>query len=204
MNTTGTQNPKPKTHEPLELFELFEINKKSTKNTTRSKKEYPQKPSRAATKNSRNKEQIQNKHISSKKTFKAKQNTPSPEADIEAQSKNKIILKKLNRCKKIAIGLDCGFALCGIKFGWDPIIGLVPVFGDMAGLVIASFYALGLIQQFSLPFYVIFGFIVNILIDALIGVVPVVGDIADMLFKANMRNYYLAHSHLSKKYNLEN
>ena len=40
--------------------------------------------------------------------------------------------KYLKRVKKHARRLDKGFSLCGMRFGWTAIIGLIPMAGDAA------------------------------------------------------------------------
>jgi hypothetical protein len=88
--------------------------------------------------------------------------------------------------------LDSAFRVpgTGIRFGWDPIIGLVPWFGDAVMALFGSviiFHA----YQLRLPRIVQLRMLINIAIDVAIGVVPLIGDVADVFWKSNARNFAL-------------
>lgn len=96
--------------------------------------------------------------------------------------------------------LDSQFRIPGtnIRFGLDPIIGLVPGVGDLVGpvfglLVIAHAW------QMRVPKIVIARMAVNAGIDALLGVVPFLGDAADVFWKANQANVRLLEQHSFKR-----
>jgi hypothetical protein len=84
----------------------------------------------------------------------------------------------------------------GRRFGLDPIIGLVPVIGDIAG-GIASFWIIGEAARFKIPTIVLARMIWNAGLDMLIGAIPFVGDFFDFFSKANERNLALFRRHAS-------
>jgi hypothetical protein len=92
--------------------------------------------------------------------------------------------------------MDSAYRVPGtsIRFGWDPIVGLVPGVGDVAT---ASFAVAILYHAFRLgvPGVVLAGMLVNVLIDLAAGLVPVAGDVADIAWKSNSLNLALLERH---------
>ena len=84
----------------------------------------------------------------------------------------------------------------GRRFGIDPIIGLVPVIGDIAG-GIAAFWIIGEAARFRIPTIVLARMVWNAGLDMLLGAIPFVGDIFDFFSKANERNLALFRRHAS-------
>lgn len=77
-----------------------------------------------------------------------------------------------------------------IRFGLDPIVGLVPGLGDIiTGLL--SFLIVFAAWQRGLPKIAIMRMVVNIGIDTLVGTIPIVGDAFDTIWKSNRMNYNL-------------
>lgn len=82
----------------------------------------------------------------------------------------------------------------GFRIGIDPIIGLLPGFGD----VISSVLSLYLVYQaalLGLPKRILLRMLGNVAIEALVGTFPVLGDVFDAVWKANMRNLRLIEIH---------
>ena len=75
----------------------------------------------------------------------------------------------------------------GIRFGLDPIIGLIPFLGDMLGYAISGTMILSMVRR-GVSVKVALLMIVNIVFDYLLSSIPVFGDIFDFGFKANQRN----------------
>ncbi len=92
--------------------------------------------------------------------------------------------------------LDEAFRVPGtsFRFGWDPIIGLVPWVGDL----VTAFLSLAIITQahrMRLPRVVQLRMLLNVVIDVGVGAVPVVGDVADVFWKSNSKNMVLLERH---------
>lgn len=88
--------------------------------------------------------------------------------------------------------LDSEFRIPGtdIRFGLDPIIGLIPGLGDVLGYVASAVIVLGIVQK-GVSGKVILQMLGNILLDMLIGLVPFLGSFFDFVYKANDRNIQL-------------
>jgi len=84
----------------------------------------------------------------------------------------------------------------GRRFGLDPIIGLVPVIGDIAG-AIASFWIIGEAARFRIPPIVLARMIIYAAVDLLLGAIPLVGDAIDFFSNTNERNLTLFRRHAS-------
>ena len=82
----------------------------------------------------------------------------------------------------------------GRRFGLDPIIGLVPVIGDVAGAV-ASFWIIGEAAKFQLPRIVLARMVFYASVDMVLGALPFVGDVLDFFSKANEPNLPLIPRH---------
>ncbi len=86
--------------------------------------------------------------------------------------------------------LDTFFVIPGtrIRFGIEPIIGLIPIFGDqMTSLMSAALLYRSV--QHRLPKIALVRMALNILINAVVGMVPLFGDIFVLWYKPNIRNY---------------
>jgi hypothetical protein len=77
-----------------------------------------------------------------------------------------------------------------VRFGVEPIVGLVPVLGDLLG-VVGGLPILAAALRRRLPLRVVLVMTVNLLFDAVVGSVPVAGDVFDLLWKANRKNLEL-------------
>jgi len=85
--------------------------------------------------------------------------------------------------------LDTRFRLPGtsIRFGYDPIIGILPGVGDTVTLVIGAYIVLVAIRR-RVRLAVIAQMLLNLFVDWLIGLVPLLDLVLDVAFKANLRN----------------
>ena len=95
--------------------------------------------------------------------------------------------------------LDNRFRVPGtrVRFGWDPIIGLIPWAGD----VLTALFACAIVfqaHQMRLPRVVQLRMLMNVGIDVLVGIVPFAGDIADVFWKANSRNMAILDAHAAR------
>jgi hypothetical protein len=98
--------------------------------------------------------------------------------------------------RKWAVLLDSAFQVPGtrMRFGLDPIIGLVPGAGD----IVTGFFSVMILLhsvRLRIPKVVIARMLLNSGLDLLAGAVPLLGDLFDAGFKANLRNLQLLERH---------
>lgn len=93
----------------------------------------------------------------------------------------------LERVRRLGQMLDAKFEIAGIKFGWDAIIGLVPVAGDLTMAAIGT-YPLYVAHKHKLGKFVRARMIGNLALDWAVGSVPLVGDLFDIAFKSHIKN----------------
>lgn len=96
---------------------------------------------------------------------------------------------------------NIGIPFTKFKIGIDAIIGLIPVIGDAAGLLLSS-YVLFEAQRLGVSKRIKLKIILNMLIDFFGGLIPVFGDIFDAIFKANTRNTKLLKDYLIDQHSL--
>ena len=104
----------------------------------------------------------------------------------------------LGAVSKFAYWLDAGIRVPGtnLRFGLDPIIGLIPGAGDAAGAVLAGWILVEAIRLGASRATVI-RIAGNVALDAAVGAVPLLGDFFDFAWKANLRNVALLERHLA-------
>ncbi len=124
--------------------------------------------------------------------------TPTPE-DKERQQLREASAR-LTRVRSLTHWLDNAIRVPGtqIRFGIQPIIGLVPVLGDVIGLLLTGFV---IVQAWLIgaPRSLLGRMVTIAIADFFIGLVPVVGDRGDVVFKANTRNLKLLETHLDAR-----
>jgi Domain of unknown function (DUF4112) len=81
-----------------------------------------------------------------------------------------------------------------LRFGLDPLIGLIPGIGDTAS-AITSAMTLIYAARCGLPKILLARMSLNILINEIVGIVPGIGDAFSFWFKSNSRNYDLLQRH---------
>ncbi|KAK3357206.1 hypothetical protein B0T25DRAFT_150428 [Lasiosphaeria hispida] len=121
---------------------------------------------------------------------------PIPE---ELSNNDKAILKKVRRK---AYKWDMSFRCCCFqsRFGWSFLIGLIPVIGDFADLLMAMYLIKSAAKvDGGLPPTLYARMFWNVMVDFGIGLVPFLGDIVDALYRANTRNAWLLDAYLSEK-----
>lgn len=77
-----------------------------------------------------------------------------------------------------------------VRFGWDAIIGLVPVAGDLATAAV-SVHLIRCARRLGADGRLTRLMVLNLLVDAVFGAVPIAGTIFDVFFRANERNLKL-------------
>lgn len=104
--------------------------------------------------------------------------------------------RRLEALRQTSQLLDSAFVLPGTSYrvGLDPILGLIPVFGDL----LSPLFGIAMLWQareLGVPKVVQLRMVFNVAIDALVGVVPIAGDLFDVAWKANNRNMALLERH---------
>lgn len=74
-----------------------------------------------------------------------------------------------------------------LRFGIDPLLGLLPGGGDLAGGVLSGYIILAAARA-GAPSSVLVRMGLNVVVDAVVGTVPLLGDLFDAGYKANRRN----------------
>lgn len=85
-----------------------------------------------------------------------------------------------------------------LRFGLDAVVGLIPGFGDFAGMLIGAALMFEGWRQ-GASWWLLGTMLLNLWIDAVIGSIPVLGDAFDFYYKANRRNLKLLENHLAAR-----
>ena len=114
-----------------------------------------------------------------------------------SQIKAQAAIARLERFSKLTDS-SIGIPFTKFNIGLEAVIGLIPVIGDAAGLILSS-YVLIEAQRLGVSKRIKTKMIINMLIDFVGGLVPFFGDIFDAFFKANTRNTQLLKKHLNEQ-----
>jgi len=106
-------------------------------------------------------------------------------------------LGKLRTSRRVSWILDECIRIPGtrIRFGLDPILGIVPYGGETVASVIGA-VILGDAGRRGLPVKTMLRMSGNMLVNAGVGTIPIVGDLFSVWFKSNSRNYRLLVNYL--------
>ena len=106
---------------------------------------------------------------------------------------------RLRQLRKYTSVLDDGIRIPGtrIRFGLDPLLGLVPGAGDVAGAALSAAIVMEAVRQ-RVPATTLLRMVSNIAVDTGLGVVPIAGDLFDAAWKSNRRNLELLERHLGR------
>jgi hypothetical protein len=101
------------------------------------------------------------------------------------------------RLARLAWLLDSSIPIPGTRFsiGLEALIGLVPVLGDLVGVLLSSYIvreaaALGVGRS------ILARMALNVAVEGVVGMIPLAGDVFDAAFKANQRNVRLLNAWL--------
>lgn len=102
--------------------------------------------------------------------------------------------------EKLAYLLDSRYRIpiLGWRFGWDALLGLIPVIGDTATFVLTAYLTVTA-YRLGVPYAALMQMIWNALLDWGIGQIPVVGDAFDVRWKANKKNIELLNCYLAEQ-----
>ena len=117
--------------------------------------------------------------------------------DDQKRARQQATLARLDRFSRFT---DSSIRIPFTRFelGAEALIGLVPVIGDAAGLVLSG-YVLVEAQRAGASGATKRRMVRNMLIDFVGGLVPVVGDAFDAIYKANTRNTRLLRMELRRE-----
>ena len=99
--------------------------------------------------------------------------------------------------KWVALVMDRLIRIPGVKkrLGLNPILDLVPGFGDIAAALISVSVLVYGIRR-GIPKILLGRMALNVLINEIVGIIPIVGSVFAFWFTANTRNYELLREHL--------
>jgi hypothetical protein len=113
-------------------------------------------------------------------------------ATTRHQRDGKALEQRTRRALRLAHALDTAFRIPGtrIRFGIDPLLGLLPGLGDAIAAVLGSYIIWSALRAGAAP-VLIARMLGNIAIDAIVGAIPIAGTLFDVAFKAHRRNAHL-------------
>ena len=81
-----------------------------------------------------------------------------------------------------------------LRFGLDPLLGLLPGWGDSASALVSAVLILKSARA-GVPRIILLRMALNVVINAAVGIVPGIGDAFSFWFKSNAMNYALHRKH---------
>lgn len=131
-------------------------------------------------------------------TLKTPVNSRKIEAIQQVSSKHFLSMLQI---EKISILLDSKYVIprTKIRFGLDPVIGILPVIGDIFSLItscvlIFAMYKHGPNKEVAIKM------LYNAVLDAVIGSIPGIGLLFNIYFKANQRNLVIFEDYFFKRH----
>jgi len=119
---------------------------------------------------------------------------------VELDSERERLKTLQNRANLISHALDDRFKIPGtsIRYGFDSLIGFIPVVGDSITLGVSG-YTVYLARRAGIRKRIIAKMLKNIGVDYVVGLVPLVGDIFDFAIKANLKNAKLINEEIEHR-----
>ena len=92
--------------------------------------------------------------------------------------------------------MDDQFVIPGtnLRFGLDPILGLLPGWGDAASSLVSAVLLLKSARA-GVPKIILSRMALNVVVNAAVGAIPGIGDAFSFWFKSNAKNYDLHRKH---------
>jgi hypothetical protein len=108
------------------------------------------------------------------------------------------------RLEQLAWLLDSSIPVPGTRLtvGVDAIVGLIPILGDLIGVLLSSFI-IGEAARLGAPRLLLMRMAFNVGVEGIIGIVPLAGDLFDAAWKANQRNVRLLGNWLDRPHKAE-
>lgn len=113
--------------------------------------------------------------------------------DIDGEIPESVDESALRRMRTVALVLDESVRVPGTSYrvGIDPILGILPVSGDIVGGGLSLYIVLES-ARLGVSYTTLLKMLANVAIDVSVGAIPVVGGVFDAVWKANKRNLKLA------------
>ena len=107
--------------------------------------------------------------------------------------------ERLRWVEHVARLMDSQFRLPGtrFRFGLDPLLGLIPVVGDLSSTVVSVALLLTMLRH-GASGAVLVRMVLNILLDTVVGAIPLIGNVFDFAYKSNERNVALLRRHYAE------
>lgn len=104
---------------------------------------------------------------------------------------------EVKRLESLAWLLDSSIPVPGtrLRIGLDPLIGLIPVVGDLVGMAFSA-YILIQAARLGIPRVTLMRMGFNVTVEAVVGIIPFVGDAFDFWWQANRKNVGLLKEHV--------
>jgi hypothetical protein len=108
--------------------------------------------------------------------------------------------KELDEVRRLARLLDTRWKIpiIGVRFGIDPVLGLVPGAGDLVAGAIST-YVIVKAHRLGAPKSMLVKMAGNVAVDTVVGSVPILGSVFDLFYKASTRNLRLLQTHLEDR-----
>ena len=116
------------------------------------------------------------------------------QSQAELSRERQLILARVERLARL---FDTAYGIPGtkIRFGLDPLLGLLPVVGDLGGAALSA-YLIYQARRLKLPKSAIARMIGNVAVEAALGAIPLAGDMFDLFWRANIRNARIMRQHM--------
>lgn len=101
-----------------------------------------------------------------------------------------VIKRHINFARRLTQVMDLRFRVLGIRFGIDPLLDIIPGFGNIISTV-TSLYLFWIAYQLKVPGRVYVTMLWNMSVDYVLGILPFVGIVFDIFFRANVKNFNL-------------
>ena len=100
-----------------------------------------------------------------------------------------IVRSKEQQAEHLAHLLDDAIRLdrSRVRFGLDPLVGLIPLIGDVLVTACGAFI-LVTARQLGVPLFVLLQMAYNLLLNGLLGTVPIFGDLYSFWYKCHAKN----------------
>ena len=107
--------------------------------------------------------------------------------------------ERLRWVERVARLMDSQFRLPGtrFRFGLDPLLGLVPIVGDLSSTAVSVALLLTMLRHGASGAMVV-RMALNILLDTVVGAIPILGNVFDFAYKSNERNVALLRRHYAE------